>query len=62
MRPTNIRSRWVVLLGGFLALCFFGFQTFRVRLETGDSFPEYSTYRADPKGLKASTKAFNRPI
>ena len=24
-----------------------------MRLETGDSFPEYSTYRADPKGLKA---------
>jgi hypothetical protein len=52
MRLTNIVA-WVVLLGGFLALCFFGFQTFRVRLETGDSFPEYSTYRADPKGLKA---------
>ena len=37
----------------FSALLFFGLQTFRLRLETGDSFPEYSTYRADPKGLKA---------
>ena len=52
MRPPNIVA-WVVLIGGFLALLFFGFQTFRIRLETGDSFPEYSTYRADPKGLKA---------
>ncbi|HXO96193.1 MAG TPA: DUF4350 domain-containing protein, partial [Chthoniobacterales bacterium] len=52
MRPLNVVA-WVVLIGGFLALLFFGFQTFRIRLETGDSFPEYSTYRADPKGLKA---------
>jgi hypothetical protein len=44
---------WSVLIGGFSALFYFGFQTFRIRLETGDSFPEYSTYRADPKGLKA---------
>ena len=43
----------VVLIGGFLALLFFGLQTFKMRLETSDSFPEYSTYRADPKGLKA---------
>src|ERR1700693_6260380 len=52
MRPPNIVA-WVVLIGGFLALLFFGFQTFRIRLETGDIFPEYSTYRADPKGLRA---------
>jgi hypothetical protein len=44
---------WVVLIGCLLALLFFGLQTFRIRLETTDSFPEYSTYRADPKGLKA---------
>jgi hypothetical protein len=44
---------WVALIGGFCALSFFGWQTFRWRLETGDAFPEYSTYRADPKGLKA---------
>ena len=44
---------WVALIGGFCALLFFGWQTFRWRLETGDTFPEYSTYRADPKGLKA---------
>jgi hypothetical protein len=44
---------WVALIGGFSALLFFGWQTFRWRLETGDTFPEYSTYRADPKGLKA---------
>jgi Domain of unknown function (DUF4350) len=46
-------AAWVVLIGGFLALFFVGWQTFRTRLETGDSYPEYSTYRADPKGLKA---------
>ena len=55
MRPPRIIQRvaWIVVIGGFLALFFFGLQTFRIRLETGDSFPEYSTYRADPKGLKA---------
>ena len=55
MRPPRIvgLAAWIVLIGGFLALFFFGLQTFRIRLETGDSFPEYSTYRADPKGLKA---------
>jgi uncharacterized protein DUF4350 len=44
---------WAALMGGFCALLFFGWQTFRWRLEAGDTFPEYSTYRADPKGLKA---------
>jgi hypothetical protein len=44
---------WIVLIGSLLALLFFGLQTFRIRLETTDGFPEYSTYRADPKGLKA---------
>ena len=55
MRPPRIvgAAAWVVLIGGFCALLFFGWQTFRVRLETSNSFPEYSTYRADPKGLKA---------
>ena len=55
MRPPKIvgAAAWVVLIGGFSALLFFGLQMFRIRLETGDSFPEYSTYRADPKGLKA---------
>ena len=55
MRPHRIVrvSAWVVLIGGFLALLFFGLQTFRIGAETGNSFPEYSTYRADPKGLKA---------
>jgi hypothetical protein len=57
MRPPSTRlvgvSAWVVLIGGFLALLFFGWQTFKMRLETSDTFPEYSTYRADPKGLKA---------
>jgi hypothetical protein len=43
----------VVLIACFSALLFFGLRTFLLRLETGDSFPEYSTYRADPKGLKA---------
>jgi hypothetical protein len=55
MRPPKIvgAAAWIVLIGGFSALFFFGLQMFRIRLETGDSYPEYSTYRADPKGLKA---------
>jgi hypothetical protein len=55
MRPSRILGliAWVVLIGCLLALLFFGLQTFRIRMETSDSFPEYSTYRADPKGLKA---------
>ena len=55
MRPPEIVRlvAWVILIGGFCALLLFGWQTFRWRLETGDTFPEYSTYRADPKGLKA---------
>ena len=55
MRPHSFArvAAWVVLIVGFLALLFFGLATFRTRLETGNSFPEYSTFRADPKGLKA---------
>jgi hypothetical protein len=55
MRPHSFArvAAWLVLIVGFLALLFFGLATFRTRLETGNSFPEYSTYRADPKGLKA---------
>jgi hypothetical protein len=55
MRPHNfVRvAAWVVLIVVFLTLLFFGLATFRTRLETGNSFPEYSTFRADPKGLKA---------
>jgi hypothetical protein len=55
MQPRKIAgaAAWIVLIGGFSALFFFGSQMFRIRLETGDSYPEYSTYRADPKGLKA---------
>ncbi|MBV8377888.1 MAG: DUF4350 domain-containing protein [Verrucomicrobia bacterium] len=52
MRRINVVA-WVILIGGVGALCFFGYQIFRARLETGDSIPQYSTYRADPKGLKA---------
>jgi hypothetical protein len=55
MQPRKIAgaAAWIVLIGGFSALFFFGLQMFRIRLETGNSYPEYSTYRADPKGLKA---------
>jgi hypothetical protein len=55
MRPPRFVRlvAWVVVVGGFLAVLYFGWQTFRIRMETGDSFPEYSTFRADPKGLKA---------
>ena len=51
MRPPGIvrAAAWVVLIGGFCALLFFGWQTFRTRLETGDSFPEYSTFVRIPK-------------
>src|ERR1700682_5426677 len=57
MRPPSIRivtlAGRVVLIAGFVALSFFGCLTCKMGLETSDSFPEYSTYRADPKGLKA---------
>src|ERR1700730_482045 len=55
MQPRKIAgaAAWIVLIGGFSALFFLGSQMFKIRLETGDSYPEYSTYRADPKGLKA---------
>jgi hypothetical protein len=46
-------SAYLLLIACFAALLFFGLRTFLLGLETGDSFPEYSTYRADPKGLKA---------
>ena len=46
-------AAYLILIACFSALLFFGLRTFLWRLETGDSFPEYSTYRADPKGLKA---------
>ena len=46
-------AAYLILIACFSALLFFGVRTFLLRLETGDSFPEYSTYRADPKGLKA---------
>ena len=46
-------AAYLVLIACSSALLFFGLRTFLLRLETGDSFPEYSTYRADPKGLKA---------
>jgi hypothetical protein len=46
-------SAYLILIACFSALLFFGLRTFLWRLETGNSFPEYSTYRADPKGLKA---------
>jgi hypothetical protein len=52
--PESVRQvAWIALIGGFCTLLFLGWQTLRWRLETGNAFPEYSTYRADPKGLKA---------
>jgi hypothetical protein len=50
-------AAYLVLIACSSALLFFGLRTFLLRLETGNSFPEYSTYRADPKGLKHSTTA-----
>lgn len=53
MRRWTNAAAYLLLIVCFSALLFFGLRTFLMRLETGDSFPEYSTYRADPKGLKA---------
>jgi hypothetical protein len=49
----GVTAGWLILIGCLFALIFFGYQTLQIRLETGDSLPEYSTYRADAKGLKA---------
>ena len=51
-RKFQVTAGWVILIGSLLALLCFGYQTLQIRLETGDSLPEYSTYRADAKGLK----------
>jgi hypothetical protein len=51
--PISKAAAYFVLIACFAGLLFFGLRTFQWRLETGDSFPEYSTYRTDPKGLKA---------
>jgi hypothetical protein len=51
--PVSKAAAYFVLIACFAGLLFFGLRTFQWRLETGDSFPEYSTYRTDPKGLKA---------
>jgi hypothetical protein len=55
MQPLELgrAAGWLVLIGCLAALGFFGYRIFALRLETGNTFPEYSTYRADPKGLKA---------
>ncbi|HZC59610.1 MAG TPA: DUF4350 domain-containing protein, partial [Chthoniobacterales bacterium] len=52
-RRFNAAAAWFVLIGCLFALLFYGYQTLQIRVETGDSLPEFSTYRADPKGLKA---------
>lgn len=54
MRPHKFGAiaAWFILIGCLFALLYFGYQTFQIRLQTGNSLPEYSTYRADPKGLK----------
>jgi hypothetical protein len=52
-RKFNAAAAWLVLIGCLFALLYYGYQRLQIRVETGDSLPEYSTYRADPKGLKA---------
>jgi len=52
-RKFGVTAGWLILIGCLCALIFFGYQTLQIRLETGTSLPEYSTYRADAKGLKA---------
>jgi hypothetical protein len=51
-RKFDATAAWFILIGCLFALLYFGYQTFQIRLLTGNSLPEYSTYRADPKGLK----------
>jgi hypothetical protein len=52
-RKFRVSVGWLILIGSLFALVLFGYQTLQIRLETGTSLPEYSTYRADAKGLKA---------
>ena len=52
-------TAWVVLFSCLFALLYFGLRMLRLRLETGNAFPEYSSYRADPKGLKALYESLN---
>jgi hypothetical protein len=62
MRPREFwhAAGWLVSMGCLVALGFFGYRIFALRLETGNAFPEYSTYRADPKGLKAFYESLQR--
>ena len=58
--PIPKAAAYVVLIACLAGLLFFGLRMFQWRLETGDSFPEYSTYRTDPKGLKAFYDSLQR--
>jgi hypothetical protein len=43
-----------ILIGLMLAVfAFIGFQTLKVRAEVNGAYPEYSSFRADPKGYRA---------
>jgi hypothetical protein len=54
LQPRAGKTIAYFLLGGALAaLLFFGLQIISREMETGTIYPEYSTFRTDPKGLKA---------
>lgn len=53
----------IALAGGAVALVALAFgiaHLFRLRFESGDVYPEYSTFRADPKGCRVLYEAFGR--
>jgi hypothetical protein len=57
-----MKSRWPIFL---LLLCVVGFaaglyQLFKLRFETGDVYPEYSSLRADPLGTMALCESLQR--
>jgi hypothetical protein len=53
-QPRSGNAFAYILLGGMVAiLLFFGLLIIARQMETGTTYPEYSTFRTDPKGLKA---------
>jgi hypothetical protein len=46
-------AAYLVLGGSLLALLLIGLRIVGRQMETGNAYPEYSTFRTDPKGLKA---------
>jgi hypothetical protein len=55
-------SRMLVLLWALVAIGFFGalIHLFKLRYESGDVYPPYSSFRADPMGTKAYYESLSR--